>query len=193
MIDGASTRLLLAARDGSSEALGELLERVSARLLAFIRLRLGPGLRAHMESRDILQLTLLKAFQGVDRLEASDSGSLMAWLARIALNQIRDQAEHHRRQRRDAALQVPLDEATAAVADSVRSQASRVVLNEELARLEGVLEAVDEHYREVILLRHFEELSFKEIAQRLGRSPDACRMLLSRALAAVTLKLGERA
>jgi len=45
----------------------------------------------------------------------------------------------------------------------------------------------------VILLRKFEELSFKEIALRLGRSEDACRMLLARAMTALTMKMTEDA
>jgi len=50
---------------------------------------------------------------------------------------------------------------------------------------------MDKAYREIILLRKFEELSFKEIGTRLDKSPDACRMLLARAMTAVTLKLRE--
>jgi DNA-directed RNA polymerase specialized sigma24 family protein len=41
----------------------------------------------------------------------------------------------------------------------------------------------------VILLRKFEELSFAEIGERLGKSPDACRMLLARAMTALTLEM----
>ena len=41
----------------------------------------------------------------------------------------------------------------------------------------------------IILMRKFEELSFAEIGRRMGRSEDACRMLLARALTALTLRL----
>jgi len=41
------------------------------------------------------------------------------------------------------------------------------------------------------MLRKFEELSFKEIGERLGKSPDACRMLLARAMTALTLAMEE--
>jgi len=56
-------------------------------------------------------------------------------------------------------------------------------------RLEQAIESLGEAHREVILLRHFEELSFPEIAERLGGSPDACRMLLPRAMASPTVKM----
>ena len=51
------------------------------------------------------------------------------------------------------------------------------------------LESLDEAHREVILLRKLQELSFREISERMGRSPDACRMLLARALTELTLRM----
>jgi RNA polymerase sigma factor (sigma-70 family) len=71
----------------------------------------------------------------------------------------------------------------------VRSALSQVVLSEETARVERALESLEPAHREVILLRKYEELAFKEIASRMGRSEDACRMLLARAMAALTLAL----
>ena len=53
-------------------------------------------------------------------------------------------------------------------------------------------EQLSERARDVILLRQFEELTFPEIAARLGRSEDACRMLFARAMTALTLKISEQ-
>ena len=75
------------------------------------------------------------------------------------------------------------------MAGQVRSLLSRIVVDEETARLERALQALEEHQREIILLRKFEELSFREIGGHLGKSPDACRMLLARAMTALTLKM----
>jgi len=186
---GDDTALLLEARSGSEEALNQLFMRVSPRLLTLIRLRLGRTLRSQLESRDILQATLMNAFEGVDQLQAPDTRSLMAWLARIADNVIRDHADYHRRQRRDAALRVPLTGAAGDLADQVRSLSSRVALDVEMERVEAALEEMEPDHREVILLRHFEELPFRDIGERMGRSSDACRMLLARAMTALTLRL----
>jgi RNA polymerase sigma-70 factor (ECF subfamily) len=186
-----STRLLRRAKDGSAEALDLLYRRFAGKLLALIRLRMGRSLRSRMESRDILQATLLKSFRGIDRFESEDTGSMMAWLARIAENEIRDQADHHSRQRRDAGRNVPLDEHAREVTDHLRSALSQVIWDEEAGRLERALESLDEPQREIILLRKFEELSFREIGRRLGKSEDACRMMLARALTKLTLLLGE--
>ena len=190
MSEEASGDLLQQAKAGSPEALNRLYERCAARLLAFIRLRLGKDLRARLESRDILQATLLKSFEHLGDLKGEETRSVMAWLARIAEHEIRDCADFHQRQRRDAARDVAIDD-DAPLPALTRSALSRVILDQQAERLEDALESLSPAHREVILLRKFEELSFAEIGQRLGKSEDACRMLLARAMTALTLKMSE--
>ena len=182
--------LLQQARAGSPEALNRLYERSARRLLAFIRLRLGNDLRTRLESRDILQAALLKSLNHLEDFKGDEARSWMAWLARIAEREIKDCADFHRRQRRDADREVAVDD-DAPIPALTRSALSRVILDEEATRVEAALEALDPLHREVILLRKFEELPFREIAQRLGKSEDACRMLLVRAMTALTLRLAE--
>ena len=117
----------------------------------------------------------------------------MAWLARIAEHEIRDRADFHQRQRRDAAREVPLDAVDAAPAAPGRSALSAVILDEEALRVERALETLSPAHRDVILLRKFEERTFREIGAHLGKSEDACRMLFARAMAALTMALGEPA
>ena len=184
-----STTLLREARGGSSAALDDLYRRVGGRLLALIRLKMGRDLRSRLDSADILQATLMRSFERFDQFEGSDSRSLMAWLARIAQNEIRDQVDFQHRRRRDAAAGVPFDGAESSVAAPGPSALTRAVLNERAARLERALDQLAPDHREVIVLRKLEDSSFREIADRMGRSEDACRMLLARALTALTLAL----
>jgi RNA polymerase sigma-70 factor (ECF subfamily) len=186
-----STALLMAARAGSAEALDRLYQRVGGRLLAVIRIRMGRDLRSRMESRDILQSTLVKSFERWEQFAGGDGATLMAWLSRIAENEIRDQADFQHRQRRNIAASIPLDDAHELAATRMRSAFSQVAIGEEAARLEAALDTLDADHREVIVLRKLEELSFKEIGVRIGRTEDACRMLLARAMVALTLKLRE--
>lgn len=187
-----TTAVLGRAQAGSAGALDALYARCAPRLLQLIRLRMGRSLRAKLESRDILQATLLKSFQQIRQLRGADSASLMAWLARIAENEIRDQADFHGRQRRDAAREASLDDEAVQVAARLQSPLSGVIVTEQAERLEAAIEALAPDHREIILLRKFEERPFADIAQRLGRSEDACRMLLARAMAALTIKLSEQ-
>jgi RNA polymerase sigma-70 factor (ECF subfamily) len=184
-----STELLQHAKAGSPEALNLLYERCAGRLLGYIRLRLGPDLRARLESRDLLQAALLKSVKHLDGFRGEDARAFVAWLARIAEHEIRDAADHQHRQRRDAARELPLDD-EAPVPAMTRSALSRLLLDERAHRLETALDTLAADHREVILMRKFDELSFAEIGRRLGRSEDASRMLFARAMTALTLALG---
>jgi RNA polymerase sigma-70 factor (ECF subfamily) len=93
------------------------------------------------------------------------------------------------RQRRDLAAGVPIDGGGIDLPARVRSALSEAVVSEEAERLGAALETLEPDHREVIVLRKLEELSFKEVAARMGRSEDACRMLLARAMVALTLRL----
>ena len=184
-----STALVERARGGSADAMNELYARYGRRLLALIRLRMGRSLRGRLDSGDILQATLLRSFERIGQFKGEGGATFMTWMARIAENEIRDQADYHGRQRREAARAVPLDEATPAVTSHLRAVVSQLIADEDAARLERALEGIDEPHREVILLRKFEELSWREVAARMGRSEDACRMLLARGMVALTLKM----
>ena len=89
-----------------------------------MRLRLGPSLRRELDSCDLVQSTLVKALSHFGEFAGGNRGSLMAWLARIAENEIRDQASYHGRERRDAARRVSL-EATPEAALSPLASARR--------------------------------------------------------------------
>ncbi len=188
-----TTRLLRRAKDGEPDAVNALYGRVAGKLLALIRLRLGRSLRSQVESTDILQLTLLKSFEHLEQFEQIDGASLMAWLAKIAENEIRDRVDYQNRRRRDVRLQVPLETAHAGVAAAMRSALTQILIDERAERLEEALESLEPHYREVIVLRSYEELTFPEIGARLGKSEDACRMLFARAMAALTMRMSAHA
>jgi RNA polymerase sigma-70 factor (ECF subfamily) len=188
MPPAADTRQLFEqARTGSPVAVNAFYDRCARKLLPLIRLRLGRSLRSEMESRDILQSVLCKSFSRLDQVQ--DPAAVMGWLARMAENEIRDQADFHHRQRRDAARRSPIDDAVDVPAP-VRQALSQVILNERAEQLATALDALPEAQRDIIVLRKLEELSFPEIARRVGKSEDACRMAFSRAMAALTMKMG---
>ena len=119
----------------------------------------------------------------------TETPKYVAWLTAIARNVIKDQADYARRQRRDTGRTVPLSAEAEAVEADIRSEVGRLILKEETKRLERAMEALEPLHREVILLRKYEEMSFPEIAERLGKTPDACRMLLARAMTALANRM----
>jgi RNA polymerase sigma-70 factor, ECF subfamily len=191
MDPASSTTVLREALAGSDAALEALYERFGPRLLSFIRLKMGRSLRARLESRDILQATFLKSFQHLDDFEGQDGRSLLGWMMRIAEHEIRDRADFHHRQQRDAKQEDDLDGQAGLLAARSRSALSRLILDEQAQRVEAALESLTDAHRQVILLRTYEELSFPEIAKFLAKSEDACRMQYARAMTALTLALAK--
>ncbi len=184
-----TTRLLRKARGGEREALEALYVRIGSRLLAVVRLRLDPELARLVEAEDVVQEVLLRAFRHIERFEQDSSRSFFAWLARIASTTINDLRAYHRQQKRDARLTEPIEASGREIRDLHRGISSQLVIEEELARLEGALAAMKPEHREVILLRRFEERSFSEIGAVMNRSEDASRMLYTRAMAALAKRM----
>jgi RNA polymerase sigma-70 factor (ECF subfamily) len=182
-----TTRLFLQARDGAEDARDALYERCARKLLPLIRVRMGRALRAEMESRDVLQNVLLKTLRKLPDL--AEPRAIMAWLAKVAENELRDLADYRGRQRRDAARRVPLEDEATEVPARARQALSLAIASEAADQLEGALATLPDAHREVVVLRKLEELTFPEIAVRLGRSEDACRMLFARAMTSLTLAL----
>jgi len=128
----------------------------------------------------------------VTRLEqVQDPAAAMSWLARMAENEIRDRADYAARDRRDARRRVPLGGDADSVPAPVRQALSQVILTERVERLERALDSLTDGQRELIVLRAFEELTFADIGRRLGKSEDACRVGFARAMAALTVALGD--
>jgi RNA polymerase sigma-70 factor (ECF subfamily) len=185
---GPTDELVHDAIAGRPEAVEALYGRVTPRVLAYVRMRMGQSLRARMDSRDILQATLLKSFERLPEFRGANASSLMAWLARIAEREILDRADFHQRARRSPQRETPLS-GQDVLAARVTSVLSRMIRDERTERLEAAMEGLSDAHREIILLRKFQDLPFREIAARLDKSEDACRMLLARALAALTIRL----
>jgi DNA-directed RNA polymerase specialized sigma24 family protein len=126
------------ARRGGPEDVNAFYDRCARKLLPIIRLRLGRSLRREAESRDILQAVFCKSLGKLDTVR--DPKAVIAWLARIAENEIRDLADFNQRGKRDHARLAPL-EAAADVPAPIRQALSRVIATEEARRVEAALES----------------------------------------------------
>jgi RNA polymerase sigma factor (sigma-70 family) len=163
------------ARGGDQEAYDRLFAIYSDRTLLFIRARLGPRLRAVVESRDILQDTYLAAHLDFSSFDYKDDGAFGRWLCRIIENRIRDLGDYWgARKRQVIALPEPEPE-TGPVTAVDRAERRQALLR-------GI-DALSEDHRLVLLLRYFEGLDVEETARRMNRSNGAVRKLTARALA----------
>lgn len=172
-------------KNGDREALSLLFDRHRRRLAVLAHYRLGPHLRGLVESDDILQETLLKAYVQFDQFTYRTPGSFLRWLALIMEHVVADTARYHGRQKRQAAEIMPLKSASVpqGVEPVDSNTPSRLLARDEaLGALLRDLDELPDDYREVILLIKIEGLSTQEVAERMGRSREAIALLLHRAV-----------
>ncbi len=148
-------------------------------------------LRGRVDPSDIVQQTLMKAWQGESDFAGSTHEQRLAWLRSIMKNAIRDQ---HRRlfgadKRGAGREQLATDVAMAgnngldflAMARDPNASSEMAAAEDALA-LANAIEKLPLDQRRVIELRHFSNLSYAMIAEQLNKSEPAVRMLWVRAL-----------
>ena len=170
----STARLLQRARDGDRAAYDRLFALAADRLLLYVRLRLGKGLRDRLESMDVVQEAYLEAWKDLATFEPRDDGAFARWLCRVAENRLRGLADHHGAQKRQARDVEDVRRTLPGPATSAARRETRV-------RVEAALDRLEPDEREVLLLRHFQGLTIDEAAVVLGRSATAVRRLLGRA------------
>jgi RNA polymerase sigma-70 factor (ECF subfamily) len=191
--DPATEPLLVRAAAGDQQAWGELLTRHRERLRCMIALRLDRRLQGRLDPSDVLQEAFLTASLQLPAYAASPAIPFYLWLRLVTGQKLVQLHRHHLGTKgRDAGREVslntaPLPEASsAALAAQLMgreprpSEAARRA--ERARRLEeglGRLEALD---REVLALRHFEQLSNAEAAAVLGLNESAASKRYVRAL-----------
>lgn len=178
---------IVAARNGSADALGSLLEHCRDYLLLIANATLDEGLRGKVGASDVVQETFLDAHRAFHQFEGSTEQDLLTWLRQILLNNLRDATR-----RRQAAKRQPLrdvergigrSEAGVRLDGGAMPPADRLAADsEERERLRRAIERLSPDYCQVVTLRSLELRPFDEIGRVMDRSPDAARKLWSRAI-----------
>ncbi len=194
--DGQNTQELVAlAKDGDKSAVSRLYGVYAERVLWMVRLRMSKKLRSKLESMDVVQDTLIHALSGLDKFTYKNEGDFVRWLSKIAENELRANLKKLHAEKRDIRKEVRLDShgptiggGFAGVAGPIGTTTPSVIMSqkEDLAKLEKAIDRLKPEYREAIVLTKIDGLSYGEIAERLGKSPDSVRMLATRAMAALT-------
>jgi RNA polymerase sigma-70 factor (ECF subfamily) len=179
---------LRAARTGSQEAIGQLLQAYRPYLAAVAERQIAGDLQAKVGVSDLVQDTYAEAFKAFPAFRGRTEAELRTWLQQILVNNAVSVANHYRRTaKRRLQRERSLDDGpTAGLAASLqaaqRSPGSQAQRNEEAEILEEALAGLPEDYRRVIVLHHRENLPFDEVARRLGRTEAATRKLWARAV-----------
>ncbi len=176
--------LLEKARGGDRDSLSLLFDQHRRRLAVLIHFKLSAKSRQDVEVEDILQETLLRAFQDLDGFAYQSSGSFLRWLSAIADHVIIDRLRYLSRERRageEVPFRSPSNPLGPEPADS-KTPNRLFASHENLTQLLARLEMLPENYREAILMAKFEGLSTQEMAERLGKSREDVALLVYRAV-----------
>ena len=184
---------LLQHAEGDAEGvLNEILIKYRERIHRMVATRMNPRLQGRLDASDIVQDAYIEASRALDGYLANPQMPVFLWLRRLAGQQL---IQAHRRHLDTAKRAAGQEQRILGGAPSATSQciavqllgrlpspSQQAVRNESKARLLTALEEMGELDREVLMLRHFEQLSGPEAAAVLGISHDAIKKRYIRAL-----------
>ena len=157
--------LLESYLSGNKSAISQLIERHSRRVRDYIRMMI----KDRDAAEDIFQETFIKAVRVIDEGRYTHNGKFLSWILRIAHNQVID---YFRARRQNKALTEA--EAGYDVLGSLRlseqTVEDRIVARQIESDIRSLIEALPPEQREVVFMRYFTGLSFKEIAEQTGVS-----------------------
>jgi RNA polymerase sigma-70 factor (ECF subfamily) len=191
------TKILDGLRSGDEAALVEFLQTNNNALLAFIRSRIGSQLQRKIEPEDVLQEASMEAVRTLKQTDLS-SWDPLNWLFQICERKIIDA---HRRffasQKRDASREAAIPDGSQAagladlLAASMTTPSDAFSRDQRQLRMLAALDTLPEDQREALRMRYLVGLSSKEIAQKLGKTDGATRVMISRALGKLHEMLAE--
>ncbi|GJM26976.1 MAG: hypothetical protein DHS20C16_33910 [Phycisphaerae bacterium] len=180
-------------RCGDSSALAEAFDLHRARLRRTVHFRMPEKLRGRIDADDVLQDAYLSAQKRHEHLRGDDETSLFVWLRLIVLQTLTDAhrmhlgSEKRNADREKVIRSSPYSQATTfSLAASLLGRFTSPTLaarkSEMSEQLRSALENMDPIDREVLALRHFEEMSNTEVAAELGIQQKAASIRYVRAL-----------
>jgi RNA polymerase sigma-70 factor (ECF subfamily) len=169
-------------------------------LTLLARAQIGQRLQGKADPADVVQETFIEALRDLPGFRGDTPGSFLAWLRQILARNLANLVRrYYGTQARDLHLEqqlsVALDHSSSALEAALaapQSTPSEQVADAELTlRVADTLARLPDDYRDVLVLRHLEELTFPQLAQRMGRTVDSVEKLWVRGLARLRQLLGE--
>ncbi len=176
------TALVRKARTGDKSSMNELADLAGQRLSVYIQ---RIALRQEV-TQDIVQESLLEMFKFLDKLEREDR--FWPWLRKIAINKL-----HHHYAREKSHRMASISDVEHTIADSERQEGFADMVGDELRHV--VVESMaglKPRYREILVMRCYEEMDYDQIAQEIGSTEFSARVLFFRAKNALAKQLSRR-
>ncbi len=177
------------ARSGDRAALEQLLARIRRPLQSAVRREIGPVMRPHADSSDILQSTYLQVLSSLPSFRGKSEGEFAAWVFRILERTVRQRWRRVLAGRRDARREEAADPGAVSAAQATPS--SEVAAAEELVLVARAMARLSPDHVRILTLHMDPEQTHAQSGAVMGRSAGACRVLLARARAALVIELGK--
>lgn len=179
--------------DGEDDALAELFSHYHDRLKRIVRFRLDYRLAGRISESDVIQESYISASKRVDHYRGKPDMPFFVWLRLIVNQQLADlHRQHLQAEMRDVRKEISLEQPAASAHTSLAmaaqlvgnaTSASRALSRVEgITKLEEALNQMEPIDREVIALRHFEELTNTEVSEVLGIGVQAASKRYVRAM-----------
>lgn len=180
-------------KDGGQPALAALFSNYRDRLERIVTFRLDPRIRGRVDAADVLQETFLEVSDRLPSFLASPDVSFFVWLRQQTLQTLIDVHRREFRQKRDVNREIHFTSAGSSggtsvsiaqfLVDQITTPSAVAVRAEEMQWLQQALNSMNEVDREVLALRHFEQLGNNQVAEILGLNPTAASNRYLRAAA----------
>ncbi|TWT78561.1 RNA polymerase sigma factor [Posidoniimonas polymericola] len=183
--------LLIAARNGDDDALGAICQRLYGYLLVVARRGIGSDLAAKVGASDVVQQSMMEAHQDFARFDGANEEEFRAWIGLLLQRNLQDVGRRYRgAARRDIGREIGIDSRQTLPIASSEPNASRIArrreTDEELAR---AVEGLPPRQRQIVELRHRDNIPYDQIAAQLATTEEAARKLYSRAVIKLRQKL----
>ncbi len=184
-------RLLESARKGNDAAWVRLVRKYREYLRLLARLQMSRELQSKEDPSDLVQETLLNAYKHLGAFRGRTEEALVVWLREILANCLANFVRRYRgTQMRDVRLEKQLahdleqsshlvDQRLGAMGGSPDSDTKR---QEQAVAVANALAKLPEHYRDVLILHHFENLKLADVAKKMNRSLRSVQGIWPRAL-----------
>jgi RNA polymerase sigma-70 factor (ECF subfamily) len=165
------------ARNGNSSAVNGLLSIWRERFAAVSHHQLKQ-IRSRVDTSDVVQESLVQAWQGIDQFSARSEGEFRSWARKVAKGRLANARRFHTAERRNVQTEV----GSKPLAGCARSTSDSRWNLEDVDAVRQAMESLEPQLRLVVQKRYFEQSTFSEIASAVGCSPAGARLLCQKAL-----------
>jgi RNA polymerase sigma-70 factor (ECF subfamily) len=193
-----TVELLSGAQKGDREAVDRLLDRHRDSLHRMVECRLNQGVARRVDASDIVQEALLTASRRLADYLQNPGIPFHAWLRQLARDRLADVYRRELADKRNVAREQPAAATErsslnplAQISDDELTPATTLLRKEFAQRFQQAVDQLDDDAREIVLMRHVEQLTNSQAAEILGLSEPAAGMRYLRALRQLKSILGE--